>query len=574
MPLARTRGCCPAKIYVLLPVVSRFFPFVRLLAGLVFFAAAAGRAQTAEAALALTAEKRAWIAAHPEVRVGFDPAWPPFSFAGAQGRMEGIDTDFLARLSQLTGVKFTAISQPDWGKAYAAAQRHELDLLTSVHLVLEGEKEFAFTAPYAHFPTAIITRDDAPFVATPRALEGRKVAVVRGYVTALWLREDNIQVDYLEVDSIADAFLAVSQGRAYAAFSNLANAAYVIQTQGLTNLKVAGVVTEVADLRFAVRRDWPELAAILDKGLAAIPRAERQAIYDRWVRVDIPRVVRWEFVWRTGAAALLVGGLLVWLILWRNRRLARDLAERTRLQHEIEEARDRLAKVNDEQNTLLNMVAHDLRSPLTAFLLGIDTLRWNDALNANPLAKSTVNLMAAQVAQMRKLVDNLLDMQALEEGRRQLGREPVDLVRVVHEVLAAQREAAARKRIILEWAAVPTDVTVLADAGALRQVLENLLSNAVKYSRLGGTVRVALQREGPEVRCAVTDDGPGIAAADQAKLFGKFNTIGTRPTGGESSHGLGLFIVRHLVTAMAGRVWCESEVGRGAKFAFTVPAAE
>ncbi len=538
------------------------------------FCVAAARAQLTAGALELTAEERAWIAAHPTVRVGFDPAWPPFSFAGAQGRIEGIDADFLARLTQLTGVKFTPIDQPDWGKAYLAAQRHELDLLTSVHRVLEREKEFAFTAPYAHFPTAIITRDDAPFIATPRGLAGRKVAVVRGYVTAIWLREDNIQVDYLEVESIAEAFLAVSQGRAYAAFSNLANAAYVIQTQGLTNLKVAGVVTEVADLRFAVRRDWPELAAILDKGLAAIPRAERQAIYDRWVRVDIPRVVRWEFVWRTGAATMVIGGLLVWLIWRHNRRLARDLVERTRLQHQIEVARDRLAKVNDEQNTLLNMVAHDLRSPLTAFLLGIDTLRWNDALSGNPLAKSTVNLMAEQVAQMRKLVDNLLDMQALEEGRRQLGREPVDIVRVVHEVIAAQRDSAARKRIVIEWESAPAGVTVLGDTGALRQVMENLLSNAVKYAPLGGRVRVALRCEGAEVRCEVTDNGPGIAAADQPKLFGKFNTIGTRPTGGESSHGLGLFIVRHLVTAMAGRVWCESEVGSGATFAFTVPAAE
>jgi signal transduction histidine kinase len=553
--------------------VRPFRLFIFIFVGLALFAARV-QAQAPASPLTLTAEERAWVAAHPEVRVGFDPAWPPFSFRDSQGRMEGIDADFLSRLTQLTGLKFTPTSRDDWGQTYAAAQRHELDLLTSVHRVLEREKEFAFTEPYAHFPTAIITRNDAPFIATPRGLEGRKVAVVRGYVTAAWLREDNITVEPVEVDSIADAFLAVSQGRAYAAFSNLANASYVIQTQGLTNLKVAGVVTEVADLRFAVRRDWPELAAIVDKGLAAIPRAERQAIYDRWVRVDIPRVVKWEFVWRVGAAVLAAAGLLVWLILAHNRRLARDLTERKRLQLEIEEARDRLAVLNDEKTTLLNMVAHDLRSPLTAFLLGIDTLRWNGSLLENPSAKTTVDLMAEQVGQMRKLVDNLLDMQALEEGQRQLGREPVDLVRVVHEVIAAQRGAAGRKKIAVEWELVPTDVTVLGDAGALRQVVENILSNAVKYSRLGGGVRVALRREGAEVRCAVTDDGPGIAAADQPKLFGKFITIGTKPTGGESSHGLGLFIVRHLVTAMKGRVWCESGPGRGATFAFTVPAAE
>jgi signal transduction histidine kinase len=105
-------------------------------------------------------------------------------------------------------------------------------------------------------------------------------------------------------------------------------------------------------------------------------------------------------------------------------------------------------------------------------------------------------------------------------------------------------------------------------------VVENLLSNAVKYSRRGGRVRVTLRRDGGQMRFAVSDDGPGIAAADQPRLFAKFSKLGARPTGGESSHGLGLFIVHHLVTAMQGRVWCESEPGRGATFVVVIAAAD
>jgi len=107
---------------------------------------------------------------------------------------------------------------------------------------------------------------------------------------------------------------------------------------------------------------------------------------------------------------------------------------------------------------------------------------------------------------------------------------------------------------------------VLADATVLTQVIENLVSNAVKYSPPGRNICVRLLKSPERARCQVRDEGPGLSAEDQKKLFGKFARLSAKPTGGEHSTGLGLSIVKKMVEAMNGKVWCESELGKGATF--------
>jgi signal transduction histidine kinase len=106
------------------------------------------------------------------------------------------------------------------------------------------------------------------------------------------------------------------------------------------------------------------------------------------------------------------------------------------------------------------------------------------------------------------------------------------------------------------------------------QVLDNLISNAVKYSPLGKNIMIRLLQNETYIRCEIQDEGPGLSEADKKKLFGKFNRLTARPTAGEHSTGLGLFIVKKLLEAMGGRVWCESELGHGATFIVEFPRSE
>jgi signal transduction histidine kinase len=171
------------------------------------------------------------------------------------------------------------------------------------------------------------------------------------------------------------------------------------------------------------------------------------------------------------------------------------------------------------------------------------------------------------------MVQNLLDANRIERGEMKLNLAPTELCSVLSSVVETHRPRAAAKQQSIHLQNETAPVTVLVDPNAMVQVLENLVSNAVKYSPPGKNIDVRLKRLPEAVRCEVQDEGPGLSAEDQKKLFGKFARLSAKPTGGELATGLGLSIVKRLVEAMNGRVWCESEPGHGATFVVTLPMA-
>src|SRR5882724_4026275 len=174
---------------------------------------------------------------------------------------------------------------------------------------------------------------------------------------------------------------------------------------------------------------------------------------------------------------------------------------------------------------------------------------------------------------MAEMVQNLLDSNRIECGEMKLKFAPIELCSVLGSVVEAYRPRAAAKRQTIHLQNGTTPVTVLVDATVIVQVLENLVSNAVKYSPPGKSIHVRLRKLPDTVRFEVRDEGPGLDAEDQKKLFGKFARLSAKPTGGENATGLGLSIVKKMVEAMNGRVWCESEPGRGATFVVQLPRA-
>jgi signal transduction histidine kinase len=254
-----------------------------------------------------------------------------------------------------------------------------------------------------------------------------------------------------------------------------------------------------------------------------------------------------------------VAGLLFYL---HHRRLEAELRERRRLQTEI-------AHISEEKSELLRMVAHDLRAPLTSLRLGADFLKQD---GVDPASQGAVLAqMNDSLQQMIRLTNDLVDVTALESGRRPLTLAEVDAVGVLHESLNSFSVAAARKHIRLEFATGQHVMTLCTDAGALRQVTDNLLSNAVKFSPSGVNVRVRLDWSGDRLRLAVSDQGPGVDPAERDVLFSKYTRGSASPTGGEKSTGLGLWIVKRMVDSLHGEVWCEDTPGGGATFIVELP---
>lgn len=234
-------------------------------------------------------------------------------------------------------------------------------------------------------------------------------------------------------------------------------------------------------------------------------------------------------------------------------------------------ALERLEYINREKTELLSIVAHDLKNPL-AVIIGMA-----DAIVAgaeNGFSHENYERIATDIIgvseRMVKLISNLLNAQAIEDGKLALNIIALNVVPIIALDIQELQIPASQKNIQIVLTA-DGEPQVAVDEVWFHHVIANLVSNAVKYSPEGKTVHVRIQTLEKNVQIRVQDDGPGISAEEQSRLFQRFEKLSTRPTAGENSSGLGLSTVKKLIELMKGRVWCESSVGHGATFIIELP---
>jgi len=247
------------------------------------------------------------------------------------------------------------------------------------------------------------------------------------------------------------------------------------------------------------------------------------------------------------------------------------------LEQRVERRTHELVLLNNEKNEFLGIAAHDLKNPLSGILTSAEILE--RYYGGEVRTKRYLSMIVSASEQMLDIIENLLDVNKIESGHVKVNIAPISLS-VVSAVVDDYIQRATSKGIILRYDPVPDESTptVLADEQALWQVLDNLVSNAVKYSPRWKSISVrTLNRTDAKGkhfgRVEIQDQGPGISEADMHKLFQKFTRLTAQPTAGENSTGLGLSIVKKLVELQQGKVWCESELGKGATFIVEFPSA-
>jgi signal transduction histidine kinase/DNA-binding response OmpR family regulator len=263
----------------------------------------------------------------------------------------------------------------------------------------------------------------------------------------------------------------------------------------------------------------------------------------------------------------------------------RDITQRKRVEEAVGALNAKLGAANKElelrnreveranrlKSEFLASMSHELRTPLNAIIGFSDLLAEQIAGALSSKQLRFVNHIQQGARHLLALINDILDLSKVEAGRLELNRESVLVAVVLADVLTGIRSLAAAKSIVVHSSIGP-DVTVFADRIRFKQILLNLLSNAVKFTPDGGKIWVeAIERRG-RLTVSVSDTGLGIPIEEQEAIFDAFHQAGATTRGIKEGTGLGLAITKRLVEEHGGRIWVESELGKGARLSFTMPA--
>ena len=249
-------------------------------------------------------------------------------------------------------------------------------------------------------------------------------------------------------------------------------------------------------------------------------------------------------------------------------RLNNELAN---LQRELTKKNIELEKLNEEKNRFLGIAAHDLRNPLNAIQMYSEFLSDEASEVLTPEQLEFVSIIHSSSQFMLRLVNDLLDVAKIESGKLELNLARTDLIDLIRHNVTLNNTMASKKNISIDFHYDQDIPVALVDTAKIEQVLNNLIVNAIKFSNPGSVINVKVARSGKGAVISVKDQGQGIPDGEIDKLFKPFQRTSVRSTGGEDSTGLGLAIVRKIVMGHQGRVWVESEVGKGSTFYVALP---
>ncbi|SHJ40267.1 amino acid-binding domain sensor histidine kinase [Desulfatibacillum alkenivorans DSM 16219] len=522
--------------------------------------------------------EKAWIDEHPVIRLGVDPGYEPFEFLTEGGKYAGVASEYVELLNKRLGTNLKVIPYDTWSEVIVQAKAKGVDVLPAVMKTESRDEYLVFTKPYLSSPEMIFCRTDAPFIGGAEDLTGKFIALKRNSYMEDRISEKYPELSLVLYDTTAQALEAVASGEADAYVNTLAHGSYVIAKYNISNIKVAAPMDGTVDgIRIAVRKDWPILRDILQKGLDSITPEEAAAIRSRWitVRFEHGREVRTILKW-AGAVLGVILCVMLLVFIW-NRRLAKEIARREEVEARLVTAKEKAESADRLKSAFLATMSHELRTPLNS-IIGFSSIVLQELPGPlNKEQKKQMGMVRNSARHLLALINDVLDISKIEADQLVLAPEEFDFTEAVNGVVQSVRPLAEKKGLELELKQDASELRIFCDKRRMEQVLINLVNNAIKFTEKGS---VSVLVSGPSnrnpqgvdmVMIQIQDTGIGIQPGDFSKLFKPFRQIETGLDRKYEGTGLGLSICKKLVGLMGGEITVESEIGHGSRFTVRLP---
>ena len=508
----------------------------------------------------VTPTEQAWLDTLGLVRLGVDPEWAPVEYIDEKGEYRGFSSDYMHRFTGQLGLTMAQVEKMSWPEVLNRVRVKELDIVPMLIATPERGKYLNFSKPYVDFPFVVFTRHDSNLITGLEDLSGKRIAVEQGYVAVEYLRRDYPDIEIIEVPTTLDALQAVSLGQADAHMGNLVTGSYLIDHEGLSNVKIAAPTPYRYSLSIGVRKDWPQLIPLLNRAIDSLTEADKAVIRQNWLTVRYDQGIDYRLVWKIlGGSGMAL--LLAFLWIMQIHRSKRALAA----------ARDEAEQANKFKSEFLANMSHEIRTPMNA-IMGLTHLALQTRLTPKQydylckVHKSSQDLLA--------VINDILDFSKIEAGKLNVESISFQLDDVLENLAALVSLKAEKKGLEVLFDSdrnVPR--TLLGDPLRLGQILTNLTDNAIKFTEQGEvvlTVQVEEEKDDQVIlRFSVADTGIGLTSAQQKKLFRAFGQADGSTTRRYGGTGLGLNICRQLVHLMKGEISVQSSIGKGSIFSFS-----
>jgi signal transduction histidine kinase/ABC-type nitrate/sulfonate/bicarbonate transport system substrate-binding protein len=505
--------------------------------------------------LNLTDKEKAWLKAHPVIRVGIDQNWAPIESIDEKGRYSGISASYLNLLEKRLGVHFEIdYSRRMWSDSQRAVQNKELDMLSCAAITEKQNNSLVFSHSYLKQSMVIVADSGVGYVNDLNDLNGKKVAVVRSYASEDFLRSHYPKIIPVMADTSLEALQKVASGEAYACVEGLGVVSYLIERYSLKRLKVVGETPYRYELAFAFRNDWGILASISDKVLDSISTSEYQEIHGHWLVMEQNNSINYPLVW--GVVGFMT--IIFVLFAYKNRRLDVMVRQRTdeletfnqRLQDEIEKAVEKNRKQEKllmqqakmaEIGSMLESIAHQWRQPLNILGLTMTRLNLSCSISGNDELEKVIEIAEGQIEYMSQTIDDFRNF--FKQDRSQIS---VNINTLVNDVEALLGPLLVRKKIAIKRE-VDLDTEVLVYPNELKQVLINLINNAREaIEQHRGEKRIIYIRcvnDNSYCTISVEDTGGGIPSGIIDKIFDPYFTTKFESQG----TGIGLYMAKTII---------------------------
>ncbi len=305
----------------------------------------------------LTDTERAWLRAHPVVRVAQDDSWPPVEFVDENGEQSGFTNDYLRLVEARIGITFQRVRCKNWQEAYTRLKSWDIDMTTTVAETPGRLPFWSFTRPYMSIPIVLLTRSDVTYILGMRELAGKKVAVVDGYLACEMMARDYPDIQLVKVRSIKEGIELAQSGEVFALADNMMVISHYLAKMQVKSLKVSGETPYVNAQCMAVRKDWAVFAGILQKAMDSIPETTRAGLFSKWAPIRYEQGFDYALLVKVLASLLvLVAALGVW-----NWRLAVEIKQRKATEVALRESKEELSRYFDASLDMLCIADHSGR---------------------------------------------------------------------------------------------------------------------------------------------------------------------------------------------------------------------